>query len=109
MMYSMFVGPWILGLALLTSGNVDQAAPSPPPSEKPSEIADAGALQEALVAREKQSWEAWKNRDGRFLPDFLSDDHVEVGFDGVIGKASVVAGVGSPVCVVEATRSIGFG
>ena len=32
---------------------------------------------------EKKSWEAWKNRDGKFFQDFLSEDHVEVGFSGV--------------------------
>src|SRR5678809_389691 len=58
-------------------------------------------LKEALIAREKQSWEAWKNRDGRFFQDFLSNDHVEIGFGGITDKAAVVAGVGSPACVVN--------
>ena len=59
------------------------------------------ALKASLVALEKQSWEAWKNRDGKFFEGFLSDDHVEIGFGGVTNKANVVAGVGSPVCVVK--------
>lgn len=59
------------------------------------------ALREALVSREKQSWEAWKNRDGNFFQDFLSDDHVEVGFGGIANKAAVVGFVGSPACVVK--------
>lgn len=58
-------------------------------------------LKETLIAREKQSWEAWKNRDGRFFQDFLSNDHVEIGFGGITDKAAVVAGVGSPACVVK--------
>jgi hypothetical protein len=60
-----------------------------------------GSLKELLAARERQSWEAWKGRDGKFFQEFLSDDHVEVGFNGRTNKASVVAGVGSPVCVVK--------
>jgi hypothetical protein len=72
------------------------AQDSAPPKPK----GDA-ALQEELVAREKASWEAWKNRDGKFFRDFLSDDHVEIGFNGIANKATVVAGVGSPVCTVR--------
>jgi len=59
------------------------------------------ALKDTLTNLEKQSWEAWKNRDGKFFQDFLSDDHVEMGFGGPTDKAKVVAGVGSPVCVVK--------
>ena len=59
------------------------------------------ALKEHLVNLERQSWEAWKNRDGKFFQDFLSDDHVEVGFGGVAGKADIVSFVGSPVCTVK--------
>jgi len=62
---------------------------------------EPGGLKEVLVARERQSWEAWKGRDGKFFQEFLSDDHVEVGFNGRTNKTSVVAGVGSPVCVVK--------
>src|SRR6476469_7020359 len=59
------------------------------------------ALKNTLVTLEKQSWEAWKNRDGAFFREFLADDHLEVGAGGVAGKAAVVAMVGSPVCVVK--------
>ena len=65
--------------------------------EAPSE----NALKENLINLEKQSWEAWKNRDGKFFQSFLSDDHAEVTFGGVINKAQVVAGVASPDCVVK--------
>jgi uncharacterized protein DUF4440 len=58
-------------------------------------------LKETLISLEKQSWEAWKKRDGKFFETFLSDDHVEVGFGGRTNKATVVAGVASPVCVVK--------
>ncbi len=62
---------------------------------------EEAALKEQLVKLEKQSWEAWKNRDGKFFQEFLSDDHVEVGFGGLSTKAEVVAFVGSPVCTVR--------
>ena len=65
------------------------------------ERADNNALKETLVKLEKQSWEAWKNHDGKFFREFLSDDHVEVGFGGVTNKATVVGGVASPICVVK--------
>jgi hypothetical protein len=62
---------------------------------------DKNTLKETLINLEKQSWEAWQKRDGKFFQEFLSDDHVEVGFGGLTNKARVVAGVASPVCVVK--------
>ena len=59
------------------------------------------ALEQALIDLEKQSWEAWKKRDGKFFENFLSDDHVEVGLSGPANKAQIVAFVGSPVCFVR--------
>lgn len=58
-------------------------------------------LKRTLVELEKKSWEAWKNHDGKFFQQFLSDDHAEVGFGGVANKATVVAVVASPACVVK--------
>src|SRR6266404_9944966 len=65
------------------------------------ESSDVVVIKEQLINLEKQSWEAWKNRDGKFFQEFLSDDHVEVGFGGLATKAEVVAVVGSPVCTVK--------
>jgi hypothetical protein len=65
------------------------------------EQADKNALKETLVKLEKQSWEAWKERDGNFFQGFLSDDHIEVGSSGLTNKVTVVAGVASPICVVK--------
>ena len=59
------------------------------------------ALKETLVALEKQSWVAWKSRDGNFFQDFLSDDHVEIGAGGVSGKSAIVPFVASQNCVVK--------
>src|ERR1700737_3539251 len=66
-----------------------------------AESNDVAAIKEQLIKLEKQSWEAWQNRDGKFFQDFLSEDHVEVGFGGLTNKAEVVAFVGSPVCTVK--------
>ncbi len=62
---------------------------------------DHMAVKEALIKLEKQSWEAWRKRDGKFFQEFLSEDHVEVGFGGIATKAQVVAFVTSPVCVIK--------
>src|SRR5262249_9331259 len=56
------------------------------------------------IKLEKQSWEAWQKRDGKYFQDFLSGDHVEVGFGGLTNKATVVAGVARPACVVKSYR-----
>ena len=62
---------------------------------------DNMAIKEALVDLEKQSWEAWKKRDGQFFQEFLSDDHMEVGSSGAATKAQIVAFVASPVCIIN--------
>jgi hypothetical protein len=67
------------------------------------------ALADSLIHLERQSWEAWRRRDGAFFQRFLSDDHVEVGFGGVNGKATVVAGVASPSCTVTDYALDSFG
>ena len=63
--------------------------------------ADRKHLREQLIDLEKKSWDAWQKRDGTFFQHFLSDDHLEVGGDGVGNKAEIVAFVGSPNCVVK--------
>src|SRR4029077_14309991 len=48
-----------------------------------AESAEEATLKEQLIKLEKQSWVAWKNRDGKFFQEFLSDDHVEVSSGGI--------------------------
>ena len=67
-------------------------------------MSESNEVKEHLIKLEKQSWEAWKNRDSKFFQDFLSDDHVEVGFGGLTNKAQVVAVVGSTVCTVKSYK-----
>ena len=62
---------------------------------------DPVALKAELVQRETDSWVAWQAHDGRFFEQFLSDDHVEIQSGGRATKASVVAGVASPICSVK--------
>ena len=59
------------------------------------------ALEGQLTDLEKRSWVAWKGHDGAFFAQFLSDDHVEVGPYGILGKAAIVAGVAGGGCTVE--------
>ncbi|MEP6781068.1 MAG: nuclear transport factor 2 family protein [Gemmatimonadaceae bacterium] len=66
------------------------------------------ALQDTLETMERQSWVAWKARDGKYFDHFLSTDHVEVGFNGPSSKTDVVKFVGSPVCVVSTYKVDGF-
>ena len=63
-MKTMLLAGLICGSILVAEGVVRGGEPEP---------------QEALIALERQSWEAWKNGDGAFFLGFLSDDHVEVG------------------------------
>lgn len=62
---------------------------------------DRADVEADLIELERQSWRAWQARDGDFFEDFLSDDHVEVGFAGVTDKATVVASVRTSDCVVR--------
>lgn len=56
------------------------------------------SLKETLLKLENQSWEAWKNHDGKFYQNFLSGDHVEVGFSGPADKSAVVNFVNGATC-----------
>ncbi len=95
----------IFGFASLAPGQTKQATQEHSKRAKQFHRAlketDRDALKEHLISLEKQSWQAWKNHDGKFFQKFLSDDHVEVGFGGLTNKANVVAGVASPICAVK--------
>ena len=62
---------------------------------------DDSSGRENLISLERQSWEAWKNRNAQFFKDFLSDDHVEVGSYGLANKNQVLATVATPACTVR--------
>jgi len=75
------------------------SASSAPRSE--SRKNDSRALEADIMKLEKDSWEAWKARDGKFYENFLSADHVELGSAGPADKRTVVQVVASPACVVK--------
>jgi uncharacterized protein DUF4440 len=81
------IGIWIFVLCLYSFGQAKNGS--------------SAALKETLVSLEKQSWEAWKDRDGKFYQSFLSDDHQEIGAGGVTTKSQIVPFVGSNACVVK--------
>jgi hypothetical protein len=82
-------------LALLMATTFAGAAESPDPTT-------LSASDETLIRElEARSWVAWKTHDAAFFEQFLSDDHVEVHGYGITDKSAVVAGVRSPVCVVQ--------
>ena len=39
---------------------------------------------------EAESWSAWQNHDAAFFERFLSDDHVDVHANGIVGKSAIV-------------------
>src|SRR3954471_20412698 len=73
-------------------------------SDPASSTSHEAAIREQLIELEKQSWEAWKNRDGKFFQEFLSDDHVEMGFNGPANKAQIVTFVSSLACTVTSYK-----
>lgn len=80
------------------------AASLPAERHAPSSVAAAStpdSLEAILTDVEKQSWVAWQHHDGKFFDHFLSDDHVEVGTNGIATKSQVVAYVGSSMCTVK--------
>jgi hypothetical protein len=93
---------WRTGCALLglvVAAAVASGAGIADPPARPAQ--GKQDLEKTLIGLEKQSWVAWKARDGAFFQDFLSDDHIEVGTGGPASKADVVVFVGSPQCVVK--------
>ena len=69
---------------------------------KSTERASAdSSVREALIALEKQAWEAWKTRDGKFVEGFVLEEGINVGDSGVQRKAAVVKDISSSNCEVR--------
>ena len=80
-----------------------------PASSVAESINPAGlpASDERLIRElETESWVAWKDHDASFFERFLSDDHLDVHANGIVGKSAVVDAVRNSVCVVQ-SYSIG--
>lgn len=59
------------------------------------------SVKETLIALEKQAWEGWKNKDGKFFQSFLSEDTIAVSSSGVDNKAKIVSDISSSNCEVR--------
>jgi hypothetical protein len=94
------VGVCTLALAIARSHRITPPATTTRAGAVRATIDDDG-LDSVLVGLERQSWVAWKARDGAYFQNFLSEDHVETGSSGLAGKSDVVGFVGSKICVVE--------
>ena len=82
---------WITVGFALTS--VSAAADAKPVFDK--------ALEQQLIALEKQSWGARQNMDAKVWQGCLSDDHVELnGFIGATGKKQPIDGIAGGGCKV---------
>jgi len=90
-----------LGSALLLA-SLARGSAEPPPPPAGDDVAPI------LVDLEKQSWEAWKKRDGAFFEKFLTEDHLDVHSSGPLDKKAVVAAVSSPACAVKSYSVSGF-
>jgi hypothetical protein len=66
-------------------------------------IAAAGnkALEEKIVALEKQGWEAIKNKDWNGLSSLLTEDFVEVGDMGTRGKSAAMEDLKANLTLTE--------
>ena len=66
-----------------------------------SQAKSGASVEETLVAREKQSWDAWQKKDVAFWQRHLSDDHVEMdGPGGPQDRNFVMSGIANRTCAV---------
>jgi hypothetical protein len=93
-----------LPLLFLLGALPTRSSHAPLPARRPHTPSIAAtasdSLEQLLTTTERQSWVAWQHHDGAFFQNFLSDDHVEVGTNGIATKAQVVAFVASGACTV---------
>jgi len=81
-----------------TTGNANSAATANTNAGKP---APAPASKEAIVALEKQAWDAWKNNDPKFFDGFLSDRWVSFAGGGREDKAANIKRMTESKCEVK--------
>ncbi len=66
-----------------------------------SKTTASGPTLDALVALEKQAWEAWKNKDAKFLEGYMSDKYIGFGPTGRTDKATAIRSIVDPKCEVK--------
>jgi murein L,D-transpeptidase YafK len=85
----------IILIATLYSIALGQSAP------KKRDGNNVDSIKETLIDLEKQAWEAWKNKDGKFYQNFLSEDTVAVGRTGVDKKAAIIRDISESKCEIR--------
>jgi len=71
----------------------------------PAQPKSANGIEAQLVDRERQSWEAWQNKDVAFWKRHLSPDHVEIdGADRPQDRNYVLKGVAGRTCAVTSYK-----
>lgn len=78
--------------AAATNGNANAPAAAANSNANLSP-AGGGAIAEAITAKEKQIWDALKNRDHEAFGRMMSSDSIYVSSDGIYDKASTINGV----------------
>lgn len=68
---------------------------------KMSAKARSNPVEATLIALEKQAWEAFKNKDGKFFQNFMSEDSMLVGDSDISDKAATVKFVNDSPCEVR--------
>jgi hypothetical protein len=62
---------------------------------------DDSALENSILALERDSWKAWRAQDAAFFETFLASDHVELGAAGPSSARDVVGFIRGGACKVE--------
>lgn len=78
-----------------------QATASPSPSPKPKPRMTKAQILKKLSANENALWNAWKDKDTKPFQMWLSADSVNVGDQGVSGKADVTKDLASMPCEIK--------
>ena len=77
------------------------ASPSPATAAKPKPRMSKTQILKKLSANETALWNAWKNKDAKPFQMWLSADSVNVGDQGVGGKADVTKDIASMPCEIK--------
>jgi hypothetical protein len=59
------------------------------------------AVKSALVALEKQAWEAWKKKDANFFRTYLADDAIGNGREGVENRTHIIDFIANNKCEIR--------
>lgn len=63
--------------------------------------ADLDALKATLVELETKAWEAWKDKNSKYFPGFLSAESVNVHATGIDNRAKQIKEISNPNCKIK--------